>query len=116
VGVARLRADGLRLSRDHFRLEAVVGGVDGRQITDPLWHTPNHGDRGNGQGWDLYYLKGPNHRLQGTLKLERFLEATQSKKLIAPDHFVASVEFGNELMSGSGTTWVSDFGVVVTPR
>ena len=72
--------------------------------------------RGNGQGWDLYYLKGPNHRLQGTLKLERFLEAMQSKQLIAPDRFVASVEFGNELMSGSGTTWVSDFDVLVTQR
>ena len=81
-----------------------------------LWHSPDHGDRGNGQGWDLYYLKGPNHRLQGTLKLDRFLEAMQSKQLIAPDRFVASVEFGNELMSGSGTTWVSDFDVLVTQR
>jgi hypothetical protein len=88
--------------------------VDG--IDYELWHTPNHGDRGNGQGWDLYYLKGPNHRLQGTLKLERFLEALSSKQLITSDRFVASVEFGNELMSGSGTTWVNDFDVAVTPR
>lgn len=40
----------------------------------------------------------------------------QGKQLISPDHFVASVELGKELMSGSGTTWVSDFEVVVTPR
>lgn len=81
-----------------------------------LWHTANHGDRGNGQGWDLYYLVGPNHRLQGTLKLERFLEAFASKKLITPEQFLASVELGNELMGGSGTTWVSDFDVAVTAR
>src|SRR4051812_45834728 len=53
---------------------------------------------------------------QGTLKLERFLEALQGKQLISPDRFVASVEFGNELMSGSGTTWINDFDVLVTPR
>jgi hypothetical protein len=89
----------------------AVDGVDYE-----LFHAPNHGDRGNGQGWDLYYLKGPSQRLQGALKLDRFLEAMQGKQLISPDHFVASVELGNELMSGSGTTWVSDFNVVVTPR
>lgn len=88
----------------------AVDGVDYE-----LFHAPNHGDRGNGQGWDLYYLKGPSRRLQGTLKLERFLAALQGKQLISPEHFVASVEFGNELMSGSGTTWVNDFDVVVTP-
>jgi hypothetical protein len=89
----------------------LVEGVDYE-----LWHTPNNGDRGNGQGWDLYYLKGPRLRLQGTLKLDRFLEALRGKELISPDRFVASVEFGNELMSGSGTTWVNDFDVAVTPR
>jgi hypothetical protein len=89
----------------------AVEGVDYE-----LWHTPNHGDRGNGQGWGLYYLKGPSHRLQGTLKLHRFIEAMQGRKLISPEHFVASVELGNEVMSGTGTTWVSDFDVVVTPR
>jgi hypothetical protein len=89
----------------------AVEGVDYE-----LWHTPNHGDRGDGQGWDLYYLKGPHHRLQGKLRLDRILEALQRKQLISPDLFVASVEFGNALMSGSGTTWVNDFDVVVTPR
>jgi hypothetical protein len=88
--------------------------VDG--LDYELWHAPNHGDRGNGQGWDLYYLKGPSRRLQGTLKMERFLEAMQGKQLISADQFVASVELGNELMSGSGTTWVNDFEVAVTPR
>ena len=93
-----------------------AGSLAVEGIDYELWHTPNHGDRGNGQGWDLYYLKGPGQQLQGTLKLERFLEAMQGRKLISADHFVASVEFGNEVMSGSGTTWVSDFDVAVTPR
>lgn len=34
---------------------------------------------------DSYHLKGPSHRLQGTLKLDRFLEAMQGKQLISPD-------------------------------
>jgi len=93
-----------------------TGSLQIEGVAYELWHSPSHGDRGDGQGWDLYYLKGPNHRLQGTLSLDRFLEALSSKNIVTPDRFVASVEFGNELMSGSGTTWVNDFDVVVTPR
>ncbi|HKO93733.1 MAG TPA: hypothetical protein VJU61_21415 [Polyangiaceae bacterium] len=88
--------------------------VDG--VEYGLWHTPNNGDLGNGTGWNLYYLQGPSQRLQGTLKLDRFLEALRGKQLVSAERYVASVEFGNELMSGSGTTWVNDFEVVVTPR
>lgn len=80
-----------------------------------LWHTPNHGDRGDGSGWDLFYLKGPNHQLQGTIQLQPLLEWLQKQHLIQGDRFVASVELGNELMAGSGTTWVHDFDVLVSP-
>ncbi len=80
-----------------------------------LWHTPKHGDRGHGTGWDLYYLKGPNHPLHGTIQLQPLLEWLEKQSLIRGDRFVASVELGNELMSGSGTTWVQNFDVLVNP-
>ncbi|HKO49508.1 MAG TPA: hypothetical protein VJV79_17385 [Polyangiaceae bacterium] len=80
-----------------------------------LWHTPQHGDRGDGTGWELYYLKGPNHQLHGAIQLQPLLEWLLQQKLIRGDRFVASVELGNELMGGSGTTWVEDFDVVVNP-
>jgi Glycosyl hydrolase family 12 len=81
-----------------------------------LWHTPDHGNRGDGTGWDLYYFKGPNQQVRGTTRLEQFFDALLKKNLLRADHFVASVELGDELMSGSGTTWVQDFQVVVQPR
>src|SRR5450432_2894511 len=39
-----------------------------------LWHTPQHGDRGDGTGWDLYYFKGPNQQLQGAIRVQPLLE------------------------------------------
>jgi len=80
-----------------------------------LWHSPQHGDRGDGTGWDLYYLKGPNHQLEGALEVQPLLEHLAARNLISSKNFVASVELGNELMSGSGTTWVLDFDVGVNP-
>jgi Glycosyl hydrolase family 12 len=80
-----------------------------------VWHTPNQGGRGDGMGWDLYYFKGPNQQLHGALQVQPFLDALLKKNLINGDRFVASVQLGNELMSGSGTTWVQDFGVVLNP-
>jgi len=80
-----------------------------------LWHTPRHGDHGDGTGWELYYLKGPNHQLHGAIQLKPLFEWLLQKNLIRGDRFVASVELGNELMSGSGTTWVRDFDVLVAP-
>ena len=78
-----------------------------------LWHTPQHGDRGDGSGWDLYYLKGPNHQRQGAIQIRPLLDWLQQQNLVRSDRFVASVELGNELMGGSGTTWVEDFDVAV---
>jgi hypothetical protein len=80
-----------------------------------LWHKPQQGDRGDGTGWDLYYLKGPNQQLRGTLQLKPLLAWLLKQNLMPNDGFVASVELGNEIMSGSGTTWVEDFDVLVSP-
>ena len=58
-------------------------------------------------------------RVQGddewTTYEEPLLEGLSKQSLIRDDRFVASVELGNELMSGSGTTWVQDFDVDVSP-
>jgi hypothetical protein len=78
-----------------------------------LWYTPQHGDRGDGKGWELFYLKGSNHQRKGTIQLQPLLAWLSTQNLLRNDRFVASVELGNELMGGSGTTWVQDFDVVV---
>ena len=38
----------------------------------------------------------------------------QKQGRVQGEYFVASVEFGNELMGGAGTTWVDDYQVFVT--
>ena len=80
-----------------------------------LWHAPNQGDRGDGIGWELYYFKGPNQQLHGAIQVQPFLESLLQKNLIGGDRFVANVQLGDQLMSGSGTTWVQDFAVVLNP-
>jgi len=79
-----------------------------------LWSESPHGDRGDGSGWDLYYFKAAERRRSGTVELLPFLEYLQKQGRVQGEHFVASVEFGNELMGGTGTTWVDDYQVFVT--
>ena len=38
-----------------------------------------------------------------------------AKKWINSSDYVASVEFGNEVMGGTGTTWVKHFDVRMDP-
>jgi len=81
-----------------------------------LWHAPDHGDRGDKKGWDLFFFSGPRSQLRGTVALDAFLALLGKRGLIGQDRFLASVEFGNELLSGSGTTWVEDFDVALESR
>jgi hypothetical protein len=37
------------------------------------------------------------------------------KKFVKPTEYVASVEFGNEVVGGTGTTWVKQYEVKVNP-
>jgi hypothetical protein len=36
-------------------------------------------------------------------------------KLIDPEHYVSSIEFGNEVSGGKGTTWVKRFEIEAAP-
>ncbi len=92
---------------------ALIGKEQVEGVAYEVWHKPNHGDKGNGQGWDLYYFKAPERGRQGTLHFHAFLAHMLGQRRIRPDHFVASVELGSELMGGSGTTWVREFEVDV---
>jgi hypothetical protein len=79
-----------------------------------LWSESSHGDRGDGSGWDLYYFKAAERRPSGTVQLLPFLDHLQKQGRVQSQHFVASVEFGSELMGGTGTTWVDDYQVLLT--
>ena len=52
---------------------------------------------------------------RGTLKMHEFLKYLLEQKLLDPNEFVASVEFGNEIVGGQGTTWIKHLGIEVEP-
>lgn len=76
-----------------------------------LWQEDNIGKSANGQGWRLYSFKSATAQLKGTLRIDAFLKHLVAQKLVSPDEYVAGVEFGNEVMGGTGTTWVKRFEV-----
>jgi hypothetical protein len=79
-----------------------------------LWREPNIGKEANGTGWGLLSFKSPTVRRAGTLELHEVLRHLVAQKLVSPDEYIASIEFGNEVMGGSGTTWIRKLEVRVT--
>ncbi len=82
-------------------------------VTYELWKADEIGDKGDGKGWLLLSFKSPTIQHSGTISIHKMLEHLVEAKLIDPNHYVASVEFGNEVMGGSGTTWIKRFEVDV---
>ncbi|HET9932825.1 MAG TPA: hypothetical protein VFQ35_19110 [Polyangiaceae bacterium] len=78
-----------------------------------LWKEDDIGKEANGQGWRLYSFKSLTVQRKGVLRIDAFLKHLVEQNLVNPDEFVAGVEFGNEVMGGTGTTWVKRFEVEV---
>ena len=87
--------------------------IDGIQYE--LWKADNIGDMGNGKGWVLYSFKSPVIQHEGSISIHALLRHMIKKQFVRADEYVASVEFGNEVMGGTGTTWVKRFQVEVRP-
>ena len=77
-----------------------------------LWLSPNFGasTRG-GRGWPLLSFQSQHAAPRGTLNLRAFLEHLVDIGFARSDQYVASVELGNEIRGGAGTTWISRFEV-----
>lgn len=80
-----------------------------------LWQEDSIGKSANGQGWRLYSFKSATRQTKGTLRIDAFLKYLVERRLVSPDEYVAGVEFGNEVMGGSGTTWVKRYQLEVGP-
>lgn len=67
-----------------------------------------------GQGWE--YIAFMSAELQlgvGTLNLGSFFSYLQEKKLLTGDEYLASIEFGNEIVGGVGETVVESYAVSI---
>ena len=85
----------------------VVGGE-----TYELWKQEvANGSGASSASWRLISFKRSTPLLKGTLDIPAFLKVLVDQGLIDPNHYVATVEFGNEVTGGTGTTWVKHFEV-----
>lgn len=85
--------------------------IDGTEYE--LWKADSIGKEANGQGWRLLSFKSTTIRRKGTLPIRTLLRHLLALGLVNPNDYLGSIEFGNEVMGGSGTTWVKRFDVQV---
>jgi hypothetical protein len=94
-----------------------AGSVIAKPILDgieyELWREDDIGKDANGKGWALLSFKSPSIQRKGTIGVDALLKHLVELKQVNPDDYLASIEFGNEVMGGSGTTWVKRFEIQV---
>jgi hypothetical protein len=104
---------------DYAGVAAPAGQVvDTKTIDDKtyeVWREDNIGKEANGVGWQLLSFKSRTRERRGIIKMHEFLKYLLEQRLLDPNEFVASVEFGNEIMGGQGTTWIKHLGIEVEP-
>ena len=70
-----------------------------------------------GQGWKLINFVSSESRLgAGTLDLGNFLSYMREKNLVTGDEYLASIEFGNEVATGTGETIVKRYTVSIQKK
>jgi hypothetical protein len=94
---------------------SVIDHVELNGVTYELWREENIGADANGKGWQLLSFKSPERQLKGRIDIAALLRHLVTAKLVSTSDYVASVEFGNEVMGGTGTTWIKHFDVRVAP-
>jgi hypothetical protein len=91
---------------------AVVANPVVNGQTYELWKQDGAaGDGASGARWRLLSFKWPARQLKGVIDIPAFMRVLVDEKLIDPSHYIATVEFGNEVCGGTGTTWVKHFEV-----
>src|SRR6202008_499567 len=94
--------------------------IDG--IGFEIWHAKDWGDLTgtNKNRWSYIAYRATAKHLSTTLDIRKFLADAIERGLVAREHFVSGVELGNELLGGTGETWVRnlslDVAVRLTPR
>ena len=88
----------------HYLVEQVV--IDG--VTYDLYVNPVFG-----QPWKYIAFASHPAQLEGTLDVKKFLDYLVDRGHVPSDHYLPSLELGNEVKEGTGQVWFRRYRVHV---
>ena len=79
-----------------------------------VWHKKNWQDQSgvNDNKWTIVSFRATKSSMKANIPTLELLNYAIDKKLISEELYIADVELGNEIMNGSGLTWVKEFNVL----
>lgn len=85
-----------------------IGATEIAGIGVQVWHAADMGDASgaNSNRWQHVVYVAEGVPMNGTLDLAAFVRDAADRGLLESTHYVSSVELGNEIVSGSGETWI----------
>lgn len=104
------------LSREGFRpagsrVDTVV--IDGHEIG--LWKKEDH-KPSEGPSWTFVAFVYRSDLTEGAINFVEFLDHLVDNGHMSPDEYLASIQLGNEIVSGHGVTLVKDFEIRICDR
>jgi hypothetical protein len=97
---------------DPFGSRVGHTSIDG--IDFEVWLARDLGDSSpDGPRWNYVAYRSTAKHLTASLDLRAFLRHAIEQGYVSPDHYVSDVEVGNEIMTGSGETWIKAISLVV---
>lgn len=90
--------------------QATIGGV-----TFEVWHARDMGDASAASSyrWTHIVYRSTTPHTSISLDVKAFLEDALARELISPSHYVSSIELGNEVMTGTGETWIKHLSLEI---
>ena len=88
-----------------------IVNIDGNEWW--FWTRSNWGDPENPFTYIAYVLRTPSRSM--FYDAGKIVADAVKRGLINPDHYITSVELGNEIASGSGVAWLKKFSVSLEP-
>lgn len=94
-------------------LGTLIGTVKLEGEPYELWRADGIGERTlrNDRGWTAFTFRGTGGRTRGELALGALLSELLRRRAVRRDQHLTSVELGNEVMGGAGSSFVERFSV-----
>jgi len=103
-------------TRGHFNpagkkaADIMVGGAQWEVWVDRNWKDVSGMNQNR---WTYITYRSKENSMSANIDLMELLGHAVEQQLISADLYVSNLELGNEIMSGSGITWVKSFSVTV---